>query len=215
MAHTHAHLLTYTHTHTLTQRKRGKGRLDGVCVCLCERERADNATLRTWRADFFGLVWSRASRSGPAAGRAEGFEHCIRQTGRSCQSIHHLIAITYETFNCSQEAGGPKCKCYQKCKRVTDTALSLSLSLSHTHSLSLSLPPPPSKVVPRGSADRTGRIRVGDQILRVNNTDAVGLNVTDLRNIIIGEQVCIRQHSSAYLHVSIRIAYVQLTSAYV
>ena len=56
-------------------------------------------------------------------------------------------------------------------------------------SLSLSLPPPPSKVVPRGSADRTGRIRVGDQILRVNNTDAVGLNVTDLRNIIIGEQV--------------------------
>ena len=56
-------------------------------------------------------------------------------------------------------------------------------------SLSPSLPPPPSKVVPRGSADRTGRIRVGDQILRVNNTDAVGLNVTDLRNIIIGEQV--------------------------
>ena len=90
----------------------------------------------------------------------------------------------------------------------------LSLYLSPP-SLSPSLPPPPSKVVPRGSADRTGRIRVGDQILRVNNTDAVGLNVTDLRNIIIGEQVCIRQHSSAYLHVSIRIAYVQLTSAYV
>jgi len=44
------------------------------------------------------------------------------------------------------------------------------------------------QVVPRGSADRTGRIRVGDQILRVGNTDGTGLGVTDLRNLIIGEQ---------------------------
>ena len=44
------------------------------------------------------------------------------------------------------------------------------------------------QVVPRGSADRTGRIRVGDQILRVGATDATGLGVTDLRNLIIGEQ---------------------------
>lgn len=45
------------------------------------------------------------------------------------------------------------------------------------------------QVVPRGSADRTGRIRVGDQILRVGGADAVGMGVTDLRNLIIGEQV--------------------------
>lgn len=85
------------------------------------------------------------------------------------------------------------------------------------------------QVVPRGSADRTNRIRVGDQvapaapllsaalpqwcmfrclhvvgragslpsnektllpqILRVGNTDATGLGVTELRNLIIGEQV--------------------------
>ena len=44
------------------------------------------------------------------------------------------------------------------------------------------------QVVPRGSADRTARIRVGDQILRVGTSDATGLGVTDLRNLIIGEQ---------------------------
>ena len=45
------------------------------------------------------------------------------------------------------------------------------------------------QVVPRGSADRSGRVRVGDHILRVAGIDATsGMGVTDLRNLIVGEQ---------------------------
>lgn len=44
------------------------------------------------------------------------------------------------------------------------------------------------QVVPRGAADRTGRIRVGDQILKVAGQDAQGMGVTELRNIIVGDQ---------------------------
>mmetsp|Transcript_40860 Transcript_40860/g.93162 ORF Transcript_40860/g.93162 Transcript_40860/m.93162 type:complete len:383 (+) Transcript_40860:89-1237(+) len=44
------------------------------------------------------------------------------------------------------------------------------------------------QVVPRGSADRAGRIRAGDQILKVGETEARGLGVNELRNYIIGDQ---------------------------
>lgn len=45
------------------------------------------------------------------------------------------------------------------------------------------------QVVPRGAAHRSGRVRVGDQILRVSGVDATtGMGVTDLRNLIVGEQ---------------------------
>mmetsp|Transcript_20394 Transcript_20394/g.48663 ORF Transcript_20394/g.48663 Transcript_20394/m.48663 type:complete len:386 (-) Transcript_20394:143-1300(-) len=43
------------------------------------------------------------------------------------------------------------------------------------------------QVVPRGPADRTGRIKVGDQILRVNQMDCVGMPVSSLRDLIKGE----------------------------
>jgi hypothetical protein len=56
------------------------------------------------------------------------------------------------------------------------------------------------QVVPRGSADRTNRIRVGDQILRVGDVDATGMGVTDLRNLIIGEQVNKHTHTHARAH---------------
>jgi hypothetical protein len=44
------------------------------------------------------------------------------------------------------------------------------------------------QVVPRGSADRAGRINAGDQIVKVGATDAKGLGVNELRNYIIGDQ---------------------------
>ncbi|KAJ1480070.1 hypothetical protein T484DRAFT_1812010 [Baffinella frigidus] len=44
------------------------------------------------------------------------------------------------------------------------------------------------QVVPRGSADRAGRIRAGDPILKVGETEARGLGVNELRNYIIGDQ---------------------------
>uniref|UniRef100_A0A7S0TK26 PDZ domain-containing protein n=1 Tax=Hemiselmis andersenii TaxID=464988 RepID=A0A7S0TK26_HEMAN len=44
------------------------------------------------------------------------------------------------------------------------------------------------QVVPRGSADRTRQVRVGDFILKVGGHDVVGMGVTDIRNIIVGEQ---------------------------
>jgi len=43
------------------------------------------------------------------------------------------------------------------------------------------------QVVPRGAADRSGRVRVGDQIMRVAGVDSQGLGVTDLKNMIVGE----------------------------
>jgi len=43
------------------------------------------------------------------------------------------------------------------------------------------------QVVPRGPADRAGRIRVGDQILRVAHMDCQGVKVSDLRDMIKGE----------------------------
>lgn len=47
---------------------------------------------------------------------------------------------------------------------------------------------PPTQVVPRGSADRTGQVKVGYQVIRVGGTEVVGMNVTDVRNIIVGDQ---------------------------
>jgi C-terminal processing protease CtpA/Prc len=58
------------------------------------------------------------------------------------------------------------------------------------------------QVVPRGSADRTNRIRVGDQILRVGDVDATGMGVTDLRNLIIGEQVI---HTQTHIYMFVYV----------
>uniref|UniRef100_A0A7S0EZ37 PDZ domain-containing protein n=1 Tax=Hanusia phi TaxID=3032 RepID=A0A7S0EZ37_9CRYP len=44
------------------------------------------------------------------------------------------------------------------------------------------------QVVPRGSADRAGKVKIGDQILRVGGSDLTGVGVTEMRNLIIGEQ---------------------------
>jgi len=43
------------------------------------------------------------------------------------------------------------------------------------------------QLVPRGSADRNGRVKVGDQLLRVGDIDVTGQSVSDMRHLIIGE----------------------------
>ena len=43
------------------------------------------------------------------------------------------------------------------------------------------------QLVPRGSADRTGSVRVGDQLLRVGDEDVSRQTVSNMRHLIIGE----------------------------
>mmetsp|Transcript_59912 Transcript_59912/g.143226 ORF Transcript_59912/g.143226 Transcript_59912/m.143226 type:complete len:409 (-) Transcript_59912:12-1238(-) len=43
------------------------------------------------------------------------------------------------------------------------------------------------QLVPKGAADRTGKVKVGDQLLQVGDQDVSMQTVTDLRHLIIGE----------------------------
>ena len=43
------------------------------------------------------------------------------------------------------------------------------------------------QLVPRGSADRAGVVRVGDQLLRVGDEDVSRQTVASMRHLIIGE----------------------------
>ena len=43
------------------------------------------------------------------------------------------------------------------------------------------------QLVPRGSADRTGRVSVGDQLLRVGDEDVSRQTVSNMRHLIIGQ----------------------------
>jgi C-terminal processing protease CtpA/Prc len=45
------------------------------------------------------------------------------------------------------------------------------------------------QLVPRGSADRTGRVSVGDQLLRVSDEDVSRQTVSNMRHLIIGRPV--------------------------
>ena len=51
------------------------------------------------------------------------------------------------------------------------------------------------QLVPRGSADRNGNVRVGDQLLRVGDEDVSQQTVSNMRHLIIGKTMVRRCES--------------------
>lgn len=112
------------------------------------------------------------------------------RTPTSCSSSRSLAARSFSSpfpLASSHLPIASSFKLYTRASQTYSLLLSypqhLSVSASSARAqtptnLSEQLPLLLSQVVPRGPADRTGRIKVGDQILRVNQMDCVGMPVS-------------------------------------